>query len=347
VRVGPIDHPPVASPDSYTAPAGASAPPLTVSAGNGVLADDTDTDGDTIMATVRTLPTHGVLVLQPDGSFTYTPAPGFTGTDTFTYVATDAGGLSSAPATVTIAVPPAPVAARDAYGTVEGTPLTVSVANGVLTNDSVAGGGALTSTVVTQPTHGTLSLQPNGSLTYTPAGGFSGTDTFTYSACTTANACSPATTVTITVTPADRPPVADDDRVTAGPDGSVTIPVLGNDHDPDETIAPGQVTIVTLPAHGTATVDADGKIRYVADGGFGGIDTLVYRICDAGGLCDDATVSVTVEGAVIEAPAPAAPSLPRTGVEAAREAGLAVLLIATGALLLGAGRRRRRSGALA
>ena len=69
----------------------------------GVLTGADDPDGDPITAVLSTDVSHGTLVLDPDGSWTYAPAPGFVGTDSFTFVATD-GFMSSAPATVTIDV---------------------------------------------------------------------------------------------------------------------------------------------------------------------------------------------------------------------------------------------------
>ncbi len=111
---------PVANADAYTAPAGRAL----VVAAPGVLANDTDPEAHALTAatqagirppaagggawTFPSDPAHGSLSLGPDGSFTYTPTPGFSGTDAFTYLATDARGRSSSPATVTVTVPAAP-----------------------------------------------------------------------------------------------------------------------------------------------------------------------------------------------------------------------------------------------
>src|SRR5206468_2563175 len=156
--------------------------PLTVPA-PGVLADDSDADGDpiSVAAASVTPPTHGTVTLDPDGSFTYTPAANFNGPDSFTYRASD-GDLTSNLATVTITpapVPDAPVAKDDSYGTDEDAPLTVP-APGVLANDSDADGDRLTAALVTGPAHGTLTLRFDGSLAYTPAASFHGKDSFTY-----------------------------------------------------------------------------------------------------------------------------------------------------------------------
>src|SRR5690606_29372129 len=135
----------------------------------GVLANDTDADGDALTAVLVTGPTNGSLTLNEDGSFTYTPNEDFHGTDSFTYQASD-GGQVSAEATVVITVNPVddePVAADDAYATDEDTALTID-APGVLANDTDDEGGSLTASLVSGPANGMLTLNEDGSFTYTP-----------------------------------------------------------------------------------------------------------------------------------------------------------------------------------
>src|SRR5207245_2588832 len=125
----------------------------------------------------------------------------FFGVDSFTYKVSD-GELESNAATVTLNVTPVddpPVAANDAYATAEDQPLTVS-APGVLANDTDIDGGPLSAVVVTSPAHGALTLNANGSFTYTPAANYNGTDTFTYKA-NDGFTFSNVATVTITITP--------------------------------------------------------------------------------------------------------------------------------------------------
>lgn len=117
-----------------------------------------------------------------------------------------------------------PVANNDAYATSEDTALTVAApglmgndtdidndpltvaAPGVLGNDTDIDGDALTAVLVTGPTHGALTLNANGSFTYTPAVNFNGTDSFTYKA-NDGTADSGTATVTLTVTPVNDPPL--------------------------------------------------------------------------------------------------------------------------------------------
>ena len=157
---------------------------LTINAATGVLANDDDADDDPLTATLVQTVAHGQLTFNNDGSFSYAPSAGFTGVDTFTYRASD-GEISSSVATVTINVAAAntpPVAVDDTYSVDENITLTVPSATGVLANDQDNNMGSLTAQLVTGPIHGSLSLTPNGSFTYTPADDYSGSDTFTYRA---------------------------------------------------------------------------------------------------------------------------------------------------------------------
>src|SRR5205823_4843610 len=116
-------------------------------------------------------------------SFSYTPAANYNGSDSFTYMVND-GTIDGNPATVNITVVPVndtPVAANDSYTTYEDTPLTVT-APGVLTNDSDVDGDSLTAILVSSPSNGGLTLNADGSFTYTPNANFNGTDTFSYKA---------------------------------------------------------------------------------------------------------------------------------------------------------------------
>ncbi len=174
-----IKGPPAAEDDSYSVVEDGE---LTVTVGEGVLANDEDEENDPLLAVLADPPSHGTLQFSPAGSFTYQPAPDFFGTDHFTYRAND-GFFDSNLATVTLTVTgvnDAPVAVPDSYSVFRNETLSVSAANGVLANDQDADDDPLTVQLVQPPVHGTLDLRADGSFDYTPAADYGGPDGFTY-----------------------------------------------------------------------------------------------------------------------------------------------------------------------
>jgi VCBS repeat-containing protein len=190
-----LNSPPQAGDDLYETDEDV---PLVVAA-PGVLANDSDVNGDGLTAVLIGNPAHGSVDLNSDGSFTYTPDADYNGWDSFTYRASDGLVLSNL-ATVTIVINPvndAPVAVDDVYSVSAGNTLQVA-APGVLANDSDVDGDELTAVLDTPPGHGTLTLNPDGSFSYKPEAGFAGEDSFTYVAHDGELTSAPAT-VTITV----------------------------------------------------------------------------------------------------------------------------------------------------
>ncbi|MBF4509981.1 MAG: S8 family serine peptidase, partial [Aeromicrobium sp.] len=191
---------PVAVNDSYSTKHNTL---LTVTA-PGVLGNDTDADGDTLTMDLVSTPSWAqTWGWTSGGGFTYRPTEGFSGTDTFTYRAYDGEEYSNvATVTITVGEPNTPpVANDDAYTATYrayNTPALSVAAPGVLGNDTDADSDPLTAVKLSDPAHGSLTLNANGSFTYTPDEGFLGTDTFTYRA-SDGTAHSPAATVTITV----------------------------------------------------------------------------------------------------------------------------------------------------
>ncbi len=138
----------------------------------GVLANDLDASGNPLTVIKQSNPSHGTLTLNSDGSFTYVPATGYSGTDTFTYLVNNTFGNSNT-ATVSITVNAPPVAAGDSYATDHDTTLTVA-APGVMTHDSDPQGFALTASLVTSPSHGSVQMFSDGAFIYTPNSGYYG-----------------------------------------------------------------------------------------------------------------------------------------------------------------------------
>ncbi len=281
---------PVAADDNYST---AEDVPLNVSA-VGVLGNDTDGDGDPLTAVLVDGPAHGTLTLNADGSFAYTPNALFSGADSFTYRAQATCG-SSDPATVSITVTHvnhAPVASDDSYNMAQDTQLTVS-ASGVLANDTDVDGDALTAILIDGPSHGVVTLNPDGSFTYTPLAGFSGADAFTYEA-SDGSLQSATATVTINVAHVNHSPVAVDDSLTiAENSGSHAIDVLANDSDPDGDAL--TITLTSQPANGSVAITGGGTgLTYTPNSDFSGSDPFTYTISDGNGGTATATVTVTV-----------------------------------------------------
>lgn len=275
--------------------------PLTVNAANGVLTNDTDANGDPLTAVIVSQPAHGTVALASNGSFVYTPAVNYSGPDSFTYRAAD-GVSQSNVATVSLtvaAVNDAPKVVNDSYSTAANTALTVNAVNGVLKNDSDVEGSSLTVAAVAQPANGTLTLNANGSFTYTPDAGFSGTDTFTYRA-NDGTANSAVATVSITVSaPSNSPPVAVNDTYTLAEDGSLTTTVANGvlKNDTDANSNPLTAKIVTQPAHGTVVLSANGSFVYTPAVNYSGTDSFTYQANDGVANSNVATVALTITGA--------------------------------------------------
>ncbi|MDO0972856.1 beta strand repeat-containing protein, partial [Mycolicibacterium frederiksbergense] len=282
ITVNAVNDAPVATGDTV------STDEDTTLTGN-VLSNDSDVDGNTLTATLVDGPTNGILTLNPDGSFTYTPAADFNGSDSFTYTAGD-GTATSSVATVSItvnAVNDTPVTVADSVTTDEDTVLT----GNVLTNDSDVDGDTLTATLVDGPTNGTLTLNPDGSFTYTPDTDFNGADSFTYTA-GDGTATSSTATVSITVNAVNDAPVTVADSFTTNEDTALTGNVLTNDTDADGNTL--TATLVTGPANGTLTLNADGSFTYTPAADFNGADSFTYTASDGTATSPVATVSITV-----------------------------------------------------
>jgi len=195
IWVNDVDEAPVTAADSLDAVEDTE---LVIDAA-GILGNDADPEGTAIEASLVAGPAHGAMALAADGSLSYMPEPNFFGDDAFTYQATD-GGLYSPVTTVTIhvaGVNDAPVTGSDTYATDEDVVLVVA-APGLYENDSDIEDDALVASAVRTPAHGSVTFGADGAFDYSPARGWSGTDSFTYRTFDGA-AYSNVSTVTITV----------------------------------------------------------------------------------------------------------------------------------------------------
>ncbi|WIM95009.1 Ig-like domain-containing protein [Actinoplanes oblitus] len=272
---------PHARDDAVTAPGG---PPMAID----VLAnDDPDPNGDPLTVAIDGPPGHGGVTVGPGGRVTYTPAAHFSGVDTFHYTLDD-GSHTLVGATVTATVlNVAPDARPDATATDTNTLVIVPV----LANDDDPNGDPMTLAAVDPAAHGTVTANADGTVTYLPATGFTGTDAFVYSI---TDPLGLADSATVTITVRNAPPIAADDAFTALPATPANLSVLANDSDPNT----GQVITVasaTTPAQGTLTL-AGGLLTYRANPGAAGMDGFDYVITDDRGATATAHVSIHING---------------------------------------------------
>ena len=260
----------------------------------GVLGNDSDAEGTSLTAIKVSDAAHGTVILNSNGSFAYTPDGGFIGTDSFTYKASD-GSLNSNIATVSITVTgvanEAPVADSQALEMAEDSAkeITLTATDG--------DGDALSYIIVGQPSQGTLSGTAPVVI-YTPAANYHGSDSFTFKANDTKSDSNIAT-VSITVTPVNDGPVADDQAVTTSEDTAIDIKLVASDVEGDALT----YSVITPPAQGTLSGSAP-DLTYTPDSGYAGVDSFTYKANDGTLDSNIATVSITVN-AVNAAPSAA------------------------------------------
>ncbi|EJG0909577.1 tandem-95 repeat protein [Vibrio parahaemolyticus] len=226
-----------------------------------------------------------VLVSIENGIATISPTADWNGSETLTFTATDPSGESISQ-TVNFTVAPVADIVADTATVVEDTPTIIKV----LGNDTFEGDDKVVSLDTNNgPANGTVSVNPDGSVTYTPNDNYHGTDSFTY--IVTSGGVSESTTVRVDVTPVNDAPVAKDDTAITDEDTPVTIDVLPNDTDVDGDKLSIQSASV-IEAQGKVEI-VDGKLVFTPAENFNGDAEITYTVTD-GSLTDQATVKVTV-----------------------------------------------------
>jgi hypothetical protein len=257
-----------------------------------LLANDTDRNGDPLTVVSVGAPDHGTVTDDGDSSFTYDPAAGFTGVDRFAYTIGD--GTDTDTATVLVEVDnTGPIAVDDTVSLAEdGSALFTPLAN-----DSDPDGDALQIVAIGTAAHGSAVVNDDGTVGYTPAANFNGTDTVTYAV--SDGVRDALGSITLTVSPVEDLPNLTDDALFTPPDDPLVIDVgqdlLANDTDADGD--PLSVASVTQPVHGTIADNGDGTLTYTPAAGFTGDDTFTYTASD-GDDTASATVTVTVRDAI-------------------------------------------------
>ena len=251
-----------------------------------VLANDTDVDGDSLDI-LGASAVNGAVSISENNILTFTPTTNFSGTELITYNIDDGQG-ASAEATVTVkvnAVNDEPLASNDTAETVEDSSVTINV----LANDSDVEGDDLTVTTATVNV-GTVTINQESTVTFSPDTNFNGTTTITYTISDGQGGTAIATAL-VNITAANDEPIAEDDTASTDQNIAVSINALSNDVDIDGD----SLTIASATAtYGNLILEDSGVITYTPLQGFSGSDTITYTIDDSQGGFSTATVSVTV-----------------------------------------------------
>lgn len=231
--------------------------------------------------------TNGTLTLETDtGNFIYTPQQNYSGTDSFTFLASDDNGDSSI-ATVSIII----TAVNDAPAAQNGT-ITVSedsTANGQLQAQDVDN-GSLTYSVVANPTSGTLNVtNTTGAYTYSPDANATGTDSFTFQV-SDGQAISNTATVSITITATNDTPTAQSAAITINEDSTTNGQLQAQDPDGDSLT----YSVVTNPTKGSLTIITSGAFTYIPNADISGTDSFTFQVSDGQAISNTATISITI-----------------------------------------------------
>ncbi len=277
-----------------------------------VQSNDNDPDGlAPLITNITSNPRHGTATVSGT-NILYTPYPNYTGKDTLIYQACETPDPNNCSAAARCDTALVVITVNNTAPTANNDTRTILPCNTVvidiLGNDSDPENGQLTVTITQPPATGTYVLNPNGSVTYTPANNSPTPVTFQYTV--TDNGSPPLTSAPATVTinisspPSNTAPVAVRDDWTMVWNTSDAIPIMDNDYDPDGQNLTG-LTITSSPHYGTASVLLSGSIEYTPNANYNGKDTLIYRIydllttdpatCTQGpGLPDTAIVIITI-----------------------------------------------------
>ena len=281
------NQPPAGSVDTYDINEDAL---LFTTGADGVLANDTDPDGDALTAVLLTDVRHGALGLNDDGSFIYDPDDNYFGVDTFTYAARDFRNSEPIEVTINIASAYDPVRPEpDSYKGLPSQPLQILGLIGIMANDINVDRASIEAELVQDVTNGSLTLTADGGFTYDPQG-FAGTEVFQYRVADGTGFSEPET-VTLVI---NTPPTAVDDALTLNEDEPLILDsangVLQNDVDADGDSL--TVELVETTTNGELTLSDDGSLSYVPNLDYVGSDAFTYRITD--GVDNSSTVTAEI-----------------------------------------------------
>ncbi|MEM1089918.1 MAG: Ig-like domain-containing protein [Pseudomonadota bacterium] len=275
-----------------------------------LLFNDSDPEGDnlTLQTSPVSGPSSGSVTLNAAGTFSYTHNGTATTSDSFTYRVCDDGTPSACDdAVVSISVNQPPTAVNDSADVDNAGTVTVlsSGQTSLLFNDSDLNGDnlSLQTSPVSGPGSGSITLNANGTFSYTHNGTATTSDAVTYEVCDdgTPSQCAQAV-LNIAIGVPNQTPVAVADAASVGAGAAVTTldsgeaSLLFNDSDPNGNSLTLQTAPVVAPSSGNVTLNAAGTFSYTHNGNSATSDSFTYRVCDNGSpsLCDDAVVSIAV-----------------------------------------------------
>ncbi|HMF93192.1 MAG TPA: N,N-dimethylformamidase beta subunit family domain-containing protein [Vicinamibacterales bacterium] len=288
------DNAPVANPDSAVVAVNGSHT-FAASGPGSLTANDSDADASDVLHVAGvTAASHGTVVLNGDGSVTYTPAANYSGPDGFTYTVSDGLLTASAPVSIDVHfgnVPP--VAVNDAYSVNEDATLTIPATAGVLSNDTDADHDSLTATLTAPPVNGTLTLGADGGFTYQPNPDFFGSDSFTYTV-SDGHGGTATGTVNVTVTPVNDVPIFTKgaDQINAGVVGAQTVTNWATKISAGPANESGQALNFIVSNNNTALFSAqpavapDGTLTYTPTANATGSATVIVSLHDNGGIAN-------------------------------------------------------------
>jgi Bacterial Ig domain len=310
LAVTAVNDAPIAMVDRYLI---TQASVLTVSAGQGVLANDLDVENQPLSASVHTQPAHGTLSLQNSGAFVYTPLATFSGRDEFSYRVSDgtASAIGRVAIDITALVNQRPIAIGESFVIPEDSVLDTLQLDSLLANDRDPEGQPLTLRITEPPPRGVLTTMASGHIRYQPARDDVGSVSFEYVANDGVLDSLPVR-VQIQISPVNDAPVATSDVYNLPSSGPLTVSalqgVLVNDNDPDgDTLVS---TVLQPPAFGSLNLSLNGGFIYTP-GTTSGAVSFSYRVRDP--LLLESVGQVTINVA-----APVAEPIFKNGFEAAQ-----------------------------